>query len=388
MIGKIYPESHLKKCSCSGTFQFYEDDKFKYLIPRCKSCLQPPKLLRVRVSVPGHGRIDFRRNFEGNRFVTISQADSFLVDLQGRVEDGTILGYLRKQNTAKDMFFTTYHLYKYLDAKNLYRGIQKGCSPSYLDDCKNLIKNYLIPAFGGMDIRDIKYLHLNDFLIYYQLPKGKSTSMRQKVKALAILRPILKEAAKCIDGFTVPEFPKLTKSRMIGIDEIPSREMQLKILSAVVNHRGPIEVCCLYPIRPCEVRAIKWKDIDLEKKIVTFKRHFSGSKSELVDGRKSAFDSNDRYHSLSLKVLPRLVQILNSQTRLDEVNGEEFVFKTKKGTPLYESAMRKSWNLACKKLGVKYPMYVGLKHSTMTYYANEVGLTLDQLRFFSMVKQI
>ena len=118
---------------------------------------------------------------------------------------------------------------------------------------------------------------------------------------------------------------------------------------------------------------MKWKNIDFDRGLVVFRRHFSGSKMEVIEGRKSMVDSNDRYHSLSLMMTDRFKEILKSEKIASSNQGDEFVFKTKTGKPLYEGAMRKAWNSSCERLGVKIPMYVGLKHSTMTYFIRGFG---------------
>ena len=369
MKGVIRPDTPKMRCTeCGGKFEQVSDAQFTHPVPKCIDCKQSPKHLKVRVTLPALGKVDVRYNLKGTRIDKLALADAFLTDVHDDIKTGKFNPNDYLSPKQRKQFLTSYFLDQFLNEKMQFRGIKKGCSPAYVDDAESLIRLYLNPFFGEMEIAAIRYVHLKNFMI------NATGTERQRSKALAILRTIMKEASKSVLDLKVPEFPPLPASKMKkSFIDIHAQDL---ILSHVKNHYLAIKMLTIYPIRPCDIRALQWRDIDFKNGIMTIRRHFSQEK--LLAGRKSTFDPNDRYHELPLRLSDDVKDGLRQMCR--SLIADDFVFKTKSGKPLYEKALYKEWVKACKRAGVTVcPLYDGTKHATMTYLNQEEGISIDHL---------
>lgn len=358
-------------CPCGGNFKSQKDSEYSHPVPRCISCNKPPKALKIRVSLPVVGKKDIRYNREGSRFTTLALADAFLVELHKKISKGTFEAERYLTSGPNDKFLVKTYLKEYLEIRERSRGKAKGCAPGYLDDCWKLYKNHLLPFFGNLDLRELNYQHFQKFLT----PQGKGD--RQRVKAMGLLKLMYKELVLSYPSITVPNMPSLTPSKRKN--EHIKRGDQYKVLKCLAAHVEALTLAVIYPIRPCEIRALQWRDFDFQSKTMTIRRHFSGTEKEPLPGRKSQSNPNDPYSQLELEIFPEVERMLKAMPVVGM--GSEYVFKTNRGKPLYETALRKSWNLACEKAGVPHiAMYNGTKHSTMSHYVNVEGVPIQDMR--------
>ncbi len=232
---------------------------------------------------------------------------------------------------------------------------------------KNLTKNYLLDSFGDFDIRSLTYQDINIWIV------NNSKPHRQVIKAAEVLRSCLRWTTTVLVGYTAPNFPKLPKSKMrtTYIDE----ETLNLILDKVEKHKEVIQTAVLYAMRPCEVRALKWKDLDWKKNTITIQRHFSGTK--LLDGRKSASKTDDRYYKLTFEMLSEFQEIAKSLPR--SLNPDDYIFRVG-SKPVGANSLRASWNQAVKAAGLfNIPMYEGTRHARATHLY-QMGVPKDVVR--------
>lgn len=124
--------------------------------------------------------------------------------------------------------------------------------------------------FSGMNLRDIRAAHLQDFC--NQLPLAPST---QKY-IVSVLNQILREAVEREDIERVPRLPR------IDVPEKPiawmGPEEQAQALAAMPEEHRPIfRFLMLYGCRVSEACALCWDAIDRSKGLVYFKRTFSAA---------------------------------------------------------------------------------------------------------------
>lgn len=368
MGGVIRADRRNNICVCKGTFVSTTNPNFTHKVPTCNLCGAPPKLLKVRVTLPALGKCDIRYNQKGTRLSTLSLADAFLQDVHDEIKRGIFdpTRYLspRKRYCLKIGAL----LDDYLARKQQRVGKERGCSPAYLHGAETSIRLYLKPFFGEMDVRDLRHRHLVDFMETFDRAE------RQKIKALQLLRPVLRRASKLIDGLGVPEFPTLRPAPMKK--NFIDYETQQLIFSRVTVYREAIQFGILYLLRPCELRALKWGDIDRKRNVITVQRHWS--KKMLLHGRKSASDPNDRYHKLELPLTPSALAVLRALPPC--IDGNEFLFRTSDGKSLGQGALDKAWKRACKRAGVAlHSFYDGVRHAGATHMIN-AGVPIEQIR--------
>lgn len=373
MGGVIRPDVRGSLCECGGKFERIEDAEYQHPVPRCVQCRKAPAKLLVRISLPVVGKVDIRHNSKGTRIKTLAQADAFLIDVHDEIKSRTFKPELYMSNRAQDHFAVEKFVKAYIDRKRRNVGKKAGCSPNFVRQAQSLAKNYIYPYFGKMDIREVRHSHLVGFL-------ENADSTNQAARALEMLRPIMREVAKDFDSMKVPEFPSIPKPKQITREKFLDRDTQLQVLDNVNLYRDPISLMVIYPMRPCEVRALQWQDIDLKANTLTIQRHYS--RRTLLPGRKSNFEPGSPEHRVILRLVPEARAIFEGLVRPLDPN--EFIFKTRNGKPIYEDAMRKAWNKACDKVGVKHVwFYADTKHVTMDHYHNDAGIPLEDLKALS-----
>lgn len=384
--GSVYSDNKPNKCTnCGGKFAQVKTPEYPVPVPRCVSCNYPPVKLRVSFNIPGQGRKPIRK-YKGKRLTTLSMAVSCLEDIrQGILQKNLDVTQFMSSKDSEG-HKTKAYLDLYLE-KQRKAQLKGRCAGASVKSTESLVRLYLKPYFGEMFITDITYAHLDDFMSVWK----PDTSERQKSKALEVLRPVLKEARKSIPSMVMPEFPPLVKSKQTT--ERITDEEQWKVFDHVRNHRAAIGMCLIYGLRPCEVRALQWNDINWKTMQFTISRHFSecengkgtyGKKKQilLMPGRKSAYEGEGSTASLTLDIFPDFLDLLREIPR--SLDSTDFVFGKRKGIPLYESAMRKEWNRARDDAGIKkISFYCGTKHSTFTHLHNQGGVDMDTLKNFA-----
>ncbi len=369
MAAVIKSDTRVNRCDCGGGFTSIKTELFQNRIPACLSCGKPPKLLKIRVNLPKIGRYDIRYNRVGQRLTSLALADALLDEILKdiRTDRFDIKKYFSSFQRRQYLIGTL--LDQYIDEKRTYRGQKSGCTPKYIKDTDNLIKNYLKPFFGKIDSRELHYNHLKQFMAAKEFP-----SHRQKVKALGVLRPTLKMAAKELVGISLPEFPPLPASRMKT--NFRDFETVMKIFDKMTTYRDAAKTGIIYILRPCEIRAIQLRDINLTKGTLTIQRHWSDDM--ILDGRKSASDPSDRYYRIELPVVPEFGKIL---ARYD-LSGDpkSFLFERKYGGPLAVGSLNKQWRKACLLADVPVrAFYDDVRHGGATQLIN-AGVPLDKIR--------
>ena len=230
-------------------------------------------------------------------------------------------------------------------------------SAAGLRDKEMLNRLYLEPFFGEYDLRNITAGKIKEF----EFTCHKSE--RMKDRAIAELSVILKHAFALEFIPNVPAMPKLKKSRKRSAEGFLSVEEQQKVISCIDHplYKKMIEVLALYAIRPSELRAMQWQDLNFKDGLFTIQRHFSDN-NKLTIGRKSQGEG-DLKSSHVLPILPKFLEILNDIPR--SINKEDFVFRGKIGEFVAQNVLTRHWNDACEKAGVKHEMitYSGAPHA-------------------------
>lgn len=137
---------------------------------------------------------------------------------------------------------------------------------SWFKNVSNIVNNILLPPLGSSKLKDIKPLHLKKIL---NDKTGLSTSYLKKI--FNIMHEMF-ECAKLnglilvnpADGLTLPKTKPAEQRRALTDKE---REFMLCVAE---THRGGLFVkIMLYTgLRPSEVAALQWRNIDLNKNII------------------------------------------------------------------------------------------------------------------------
>lgn len=366
VAAKIYSDVKGNACTCGGKFAFYQEikrrNKDSIFYPVCTECKEPPARFRIRAKLAderGEQRSVFVRKTIGGRYIDEVET---LLDVFKRVEEDEMLGkfrhteYDKKTVKEKDLFKNVVTEYLKIQAQ------RTDLSPYSLDS-KRKYSKILVSYFGENSIHDIEGFHVEDF-------KLTQKSYSNQAMCLGTMKTILRWANERYKLARVIEFevPSSKKRKVVPDLKVTSEQ----ILPAIENevHREAIRMLEHYGLRPSEVRAIQYEQIDLLKDRIVIDRHFS--KTTLLMGRKSANEGEDT-GTLDRPLSPELKAFI--KTRPWPINQpKKFLFTNSVGKPLGVKDLSQTWRETLKKLKLPHIEMYGLRGARITKVILEKGL--------------
>lgn len=369
------PNSKCRRCGLENFVPKILDKKLKIKVYLCKDCDEIAESIRLRRCVPigidGESeRVDILHNRMEERIDSLDEALHIARSIDYDLRDGRF----DPDNYRPKKMGNAFHFKSMIKNKYIPYCENKFGVGGF--ETKQVMINHLLRFFGNMDIRSIKNSVIKEYQLIYKCgARSKDLSLQE----LKVIFDFFVEG-----GYLKmpPTIPKTSQSRERTAREFITKEEQLKIISYVddVYYRNMIEVLSIYALRPGDLRAIKWRDLNFSENTLTIRNHFS--KSKLKAGRKSTEEE------LVLPITERFMEIISSLPR--SINGDDFLFKAKDTLgrfgvgPVGEARMRIHWNranaIANRKDKIKIvPLYVGTKSTSLTSYVNEGNRAEDLL---------
>jgi len=173
-------------------------------------------------------------------------------------------GYWPLEAPKEEQEPTTFRAYAYQWLEN--RARHRVSERVYLD-YRRTITNFLAPAFGDMELAEIRRRHVNDFVAGLAAEGRARNSIRYTV---APLRAMLNDA---MDDELIPANPAARVAIPAGAPvrkaRIPTSEELDKILEAAdEDGRDVISVVASLGLRRGEAFALRWQDVDVREGIV------------------------------------------------------------------------------------------------------------------------
>lgn len=208
-----------------------------------------------------------------------------------------------------------------------------------------LIRKYIDPFFGDMDIREIRGRKIAEF---YKTLKGHSGSYKKQI--MNILKGMFSRAAKWEDIAKRPIFPKIEIT--VKPFKWINREQQNIILDFIPTVSQAIfDFLFLSGCRISEITALKWDCVDYQNRILTIKRTHSANK--FLKETTKTYDWRPAY------ITDEMMKILKSQPR--RLNG--YVFNNIYDNHHTYASLWYLWSRACRKAGINITLYNAVKHS-------------------------
>ncbi len=284
-------------------------------------------------------------------FYSFKHAQWTLAQIQGEIENGTFdeTFYAKKKKSVH-----SFEVYGLEWLSNCERRLQrKELSPTYMREVRRYVHNYFIPAFGEMNMMDIRGRHLVSFHLSLEV------SQKTIYNIVAVLKKLFRDAVDQEVIQVMPKFPRLgniPEPRTTWADETQQDE--------IFKHLDPNTYFFVYFLathgcRPGEARALTHADIDLKRETVTIERAFSGTELR-------PFTKTKRVRIVPLD--PSWRELYLQQPR--NIDSQAFVF-TRNGKPLSMTWASKKWREAADKAG--YPhinLYQGTRHSIASQAVN------------------
>lgn len=361
---KIYSDSKNGcRCGCRTWIRKPVDGLADYDQPMCEKCNSRPELYVIVALIEDEDgreeRIKVRHTPDGDRLKDIHDVVYTLKNVNREIAGNTFdYGkYLSRESRESYIFDKIVAMYLHHHEKRLLRG---ELSPAGMKDKKTLIKNHLMPVFKGLDIGTISGKRIRAFYNSY------TDSLRMRDKATGELKTIMNFAASddCKKLHNVPEFPEIKASNMVEDDVLITLQQQDSVIDKIENpvYRLAIRTLAIYGIRPCEVRTLKWEDVNKEKEVVFIRSHISLNQE--ISGRKS---QAGKVHALP--VVPEFEEVLEEIKKIlpRVINAKDYIFKGAHGGPIGQNVLTRAWNDACKLARIRgVTLYQGTKHSTLS----------------------
>lgn len=343
----------------------------EYDEPVCSHCGSRPSLYVIFATVINENnekeKLRIRHTQEGDRIRDIHDAVFTLktINREIRTHSFDVGKYRSKESRETYIFKNLLGSRSFTDDNGMEKGfvgyiqaqerrLKTGkLSPAGLKEKLSLIKNHLY-RFSDLEIDTISKIRIKRFYDSY------TDTLRQRDKAVQELKTILRWAYDEGKLLKVPEFPAIEEADHVSADNFIDLDKQALVISKIANplYRSAIKTMAIYGLRPCDVRALKWENIDREHGLIRISSH--ASLGEDIKGRKS-----QRNVEHTLPIIDEFSEILDSLVQ--PIDPKEYVFKGSRGGMIGGNVLTRAWNEACKLTKVKnVKMYWGTKHSTLS----------------------
>lgn len=356
---KIYSDVRGNACCCGGRYTAYQTLKKKtgeISYPVCNLCSTTPDKFRIRAQIKdSHGKkmpVFIRNNIAGQKLTDIDDVLGVLNKIQIDTDAGRfkVSDYDKKSVQEAFKFKSVVEAYiKY----NIPRVERKELSPYSLES-KKKYSNLLKKHFADYPIHEIEEHHIEDF-------RNTLVSYSNQSMCLGELKTILNWAKSRYRLLRVPDIKVPSSKKRKSVPDLDITRN--KIIPSIKNkmHREAIRMLEQYGLRPSEVRAIQYEQIDLAKNRIVIDRHFS--KTTLLMGRKSA-DEGEVTSSLDRPLTTELKSFILSMPI--PLNGKTFLFRNSVGKPLGVKDLSQTWRETLKSLKMKHVEMYGLRGAKIT----------------------
>lgn len=335
----------------------------------CTGCLTHPRKYYIVLYAKHYGTIKLYSDQRGEPLASWGKAERVLTGIRNELDQNKFDPTRYAKKDLQSFLFES-QIDKWYQDK-LAEVITGNRAQGYADLLEYFIRAFYKPHFTGMDVRDIRGYHIQEF--YRTMPdKNKKPGRDKKTKKLKNKKIGLKHRKNIMDALraffnsmerlevieSAPAFPVITLDRKAPkwIDY----ETQLEALKIVPPEHLPIiRFLALQGTRPGEARALRVKDLNLKSGLVTICRTFSGDElRERVKGKV---------------VRPRLINPALLEMLAEVCAGkhpEAFVF-TMKGHPYTKAQLWHIWKAVCKKTGLDVTLYQATRHSVASIAVSE-----------------
>ena len=347
MKGTIRPTSRHSQCPTCGK-RFTHVPKLGFICPTCQTI---PRRFFIDLWWQGI-RVGICSDKLGQPLDSFERAGRLNATIQTEIDNHNFDPSKYIKAEAQKFYFET-RIKKWFSEKE--EDATKGkLSQAYINPLRGYVANYFLPFFLGRDVRDIRAIDLKDF--YRQLPDRLSPKTQKNLLnalenffKMLILDEIIEKK---------PAFPKVS----VPDPDVTwcDRETQDKMLGAIPEKHRPIfYFLTRQGVRPGEVVAIKWGDINLKLGTLTLKRAMSNRK--IVEKTKTGKITTRLLH-------PDILDILRNAP-IGLPHAYLFVNPNSKN-PYLTDTLQKIWRKARKKVNINIKLYEATRHSVASMAAS------------------
>jgi len=271
-----------------------------------------------------------------------------------------------------------------------YLEVDRKRRPNTLRDYRQAVDQVLLPTFGELPLTDLTSEMIDAFRAHH-VDEGRLTA-RTINKYLVVINGILKRAQRhyglavnVAAGVERQPVRRATEFRVLSGDQVellartfadgayhaPARrrltDAELAARTASDAQDAALILAAAYAgLRLGELRALRWRDVDFERRIVHVRRSYSLSSEDVPkSGRARAVPMADQ-----------VARALDALSRRDVFTGaDELVFPNPTGGFLDDSALRRRYYRALKAAGIAHLRFHDLRHTFGTLAVQEFALS-------------
>lgn len=335
MKGKVRTKEKCPKC------------KGKYVENplHCPTCMTTPNRYYIDLYHAGYGKIKIYSDKMGHPLDSNQRAARVLEAIRYEIDQHIFDPSKYISRDLKEFTFEN-RVEAWLQSK--LAEVEKGhLAASYLQKLKCYIKDYYVPFFQGMDVRDLRTFHIHQF--YQKMPTKSAKYTKNIIGALENFFNTLLRLEYITNKLSFPVIQLDNKApKWINL------ETQLKMLERIpAEDRDIFALLSFQGVRPGEGTAVKVMDFNFDEGSVTINRTFSDNvlrervKSKVV-----------RPRLINPVLLPMLTELCKNKFP------DSFVFTNPRtGRPYTGDAMFRIWDKARKAAGIDITLYQATRHS-------------------------
>ena len=355
VAARVYADVKGGKCPCGGQFTeripYDNKNNQNLIIPICASCKEDPSFYTIDVDAKDEDGNNLKlriRNTKDSERLSSRESIAYIIKvIQRELMDGSFNVRHYDSSKSKEAFIFKNYVVEYLAHHE--RRLKRGeISPKGFKDKEGLIKRELLPAFANMEIFRIKDAAIRKFKNSY------TDKLRTRDLALGELKALLNQAQR--DGMitVAPKFEAIPRAKKR--DDVISIELARQTIEAMPRqiYRDFYNLLLIYPIRPGELRALKWSEVNLIKGEFTIAYHFSSE--ERIPGRKS-IGKDKKQGAITFPINIEAREIFIRLRSAGVVSLDGYVFLSRFGRHFAEASIWEAWNLARKRVGHCFAPY-------------------------------